>query len=836
MKLSICGLYLSLPGIAGMDEYAAAVYRGTPVSGAPFVATEAEMFLEALHELQPTSRHCGLITIQGSRIIAAAAARYQRTLGSISEIPPGDPLPDWAEICPLHCDVSAAGIPISAALRQAEVWLSGGEVEEVLILGIAQSTALSELLAQANLPIAATPGFSLGRGAGICPAGGWAAIRLRLGTESPDSQNPPSLATIQAHAHLERSGTALKPHIVPMFVHPLLVESAAREALGSAGWQPDQVGYLDVMASGFGPVDVVELSGLAHVYGDGKAGAALGSSQNLTGYHPALDGIMGIIQAVTLLGHRFLPPVSGWNGPQEKLGKICEPFHVPIQPVPWFQRSGKPGRSAGVSRMGWDGSAAHILLTETETRRPQQASFLVRQPAEQLFLFSAETADQLLEKVDESLTIEQDVFACQDLAQESVSAYQQHSQLPFTLALVAGSPTELMREIRSAARGIRASLQNGSLWQSPNGSTFTPDPLGAKAEIAFVYPGAFNSYPGLGRDLLTLFPRLWDVSEQFTSDMARMTQAHLLYPQRSTPFSGAEMAAIEQELVGDAAAMIISGSLYAMLFTRILRDDFRIHPRHVFGYSLGEIGMLYALGIWSEADFAGERLKASPIFHDQLTRSHTIVAANWGLPPGAPPPAWENYFLMASPEQVREAMHGLERLYLTHINTPRQTVVAGDARACQELLARLKCMSVRAPYDFALHCPAMAAAQGELTRLLTLPVDPVQSDVQMYTALGHRPIPMQSEKTASTIAEMLCSPLDFLSLVRSVRANGAQVFLELGPNANCSRWIEESLKGEKVLAAGINRRGVSDWLSLLRLLARLAAHRIPMDLSPLAAR
>ena len=86
---------------------------------------------------------------------------------------------------------------------------------------------------------------------------------------------------------------------------------------------------------------------------------------------------------------------------------------------------------------------------------------------------------------------------------------------------------------------------------------------------------------------------------------------------------------------------------------------------------------------------------------------------------------------------------------------------------------------------------------------------------------------------AEKVASMLISCLDFPTLVRQVYADGARVFIELGANANCSRWIEDTLKGSPFVSVAINRKGADDYTSILRMLARLVSHRVPLDLSPL---
>jgi PfaB family protein len=282
--------------------------------------------------------------------------------------------------------------------------------------------------------------------------------------------------------------------------------------------------------------------------------------------------------------------------------------------------------------------------------------------------------------------------------------------------------------------------------------------------------------------------------------------------------------------------MITSGSMISILYTMILRDVFKIRPATAFGYSLGEIGMLFSCGIWDQADAISARLRASPLFQQRISGPMNAVRDCWGLPQSRverlDEPIWANYFLMTTAENVTAALSNEPRAYLTHINTPRQVVIGGDPEACQRVIAALKCTSLRAPFDFALHCEAMRSEAAEFTDLLTWPVAATPS-TRLYSAAGHEPLPINPPAIASRISSMLCSRLDFPTLVRRTYVDGAKVFIELGANANCSKWIEDILKNETAVSAAINRKGVDDHLAIVRLLAKLVTQRVPLDLSPL---
>jgi acyl transferase domain-containing protein len=72
--------------------------------------------------------------------------------------------------------------------------------------------------------------------------------------------------------------------------------------------------------------------------------------------------------------------------------------------------------------------------------------------------------------------------------------------------ILGNTPEDQLREIEYAITGIPESAEQSTDWRTPAGSTFSPVPQGKTGSITFVYPGAFNSYPGVGQDLFKLIP------------------------------------------------------------------------------------------------------------------------------------------------------------------------------------------------------------------------------------------------------------------------------------------------------------------------------------------
>jgi 3-hydroxymyristoyl/3-hydroxydecanoyl-(acyl carrier protein) dehydratase len=78
---------------------------------------------------------------------------------------------------------------------------------------------------------------------------------------------------------------------------------------------------------------------------------------------------------------------------------------------------------------------------------------------------------------------------------------------------------------------------------------------------------------------------------------------------------------------------------------------------------------------------------------------------------------------------------------------------------------------------------------------------------------------------------MTCAPVDFTRLVDRVYEDGARIFVEVGPQRTCTRWIDKILGDRPHAAMAIDRKNAPDALSILGVLAGLVSHQMPVDLS-----
>ncbi len=281
--------------------------------------------------------------------------------------------------------------------------------------------------------------------------------------------------------------------------------------------------------------------------------------------------------------------------------------------------------------------------------------------------------------------------------------------------------------------------------------------------------------------------------------------------------------------------MLESGLGFAALFTELMRDYFQVQPQCTFGYSLGEISMLCAQDVWTNYDQGSNILNSSPLFGTRLSGPKNAVREYWGLPQGQDHQGgdfWSTYVLMAPVSRVMEYLKHENRVYLTHINTPKEVVIAGDTQACLRVIKTLNCDALRAPADHVLHCKAMSSEYHELIKLNTLPIQKVP-DTVFYSAAEYKPIAIESHSIGRNLAKGLCQQLNFPRLVSQVYEDGTRIFIEAGAGSTCSRWIGEILKQKEHVTAVLNKRGVDDHTSIFRVLAKLVSHQVSLDLSSL---
>ncbi len=615
------------------------------------------------------------------------------------------------------------------------------------------------------------------------------------------------------------------------------VEDACNKAFDTAEIKNKDISYLEVFGSGISQEDEAEIDGLLRAYPSGanKLNCAIGSVKANIGHAYVASGIASLIKTALCLYYRYLPATPKWTGVKDIKKWENSSFYVVPESRPWFLNPDTEKRTAAINSIGIDGTYAHLIISEEPNKQDRSSRFLQQMPL-QLFAIAGKNREDLLQQVDNLQNVVNEGTSLPLAAKRTFADYQKCSQENYTLVILARNVKELAREIEAAIKGINNAFDKGEEWQTPLGSYFTAKPLGKKGEVAFIYPAAVNSYLGIGRNLFRLFPEVHDdiILQNLDSRVSHVEK--LVYPRSLNKLSSRELEALEKQLLDDSSAMFENEIVVARLLSKVLQDNFQVKPKFAFGYSLGEVSMMSAIGIWNQFGQMSNALNTSTLFGDRLSGAKNCVREFWQLPPVEKSPDnnfWCNYVLIATPSQVREAIAAENRVYLTQINTPEEVVIAGEPAACERVIKKLGCNAFRAPFDHVIHCEAMASEHEEIATVNTLPIQENQQNLILYSAAKYAPIELESKAIAEGIATGLCKELDFPRLVNQVYSDGAKIFIETGAGNVCSRWIDKNLSDKEHMTIALNRRGLDDHSSILKALAKLTSHQVDLDLSPL---
>ncbi|MGK5094212.1 PfaB family protein [Deltaproteobacteria bacterium TL4] len=731
---------------------------------------------------------------------------------------------------PLTPKVFSKEVSTFTALQHAERLLAKSDVEAVVIGAVYLVEAPQPPYYQRNTDASAPRKHKMGLDLEMqemCIGEGAGAVVVKL---QDQAQQKHRIYCVIEAVHVEGYQNTPKS-----FLNIEKVASTCRQAYESLNIVPSDIGYIEVSSHGIKEEDQTEILGLSEVYGDAseKMTCALGSVKANIGHTLNTAEMASLIKVSLCLYHRFLPGVPQWAGPRDPEIWKATPFYVPAESRTWYVNAQTPRRIAALNTIKASGVVGHVVVSEDSQRTSSMNHYLAEMAFSCLPIAGDDSAQisaqltQLKQRLESRSSLKL-------VIQEAFSKYQKHAKAPYTLALVGETQQELLKEIQFMLKGIDLAFEKKAEWKTPRGSYFTANPLSAKGKIAFVYPGVGSAYIGLGQDLFHMCPPIYDAFSKLTPDVGGLLKEQILYPRTRRPLTEEEVKALGHQLRRNIASISECGIGFSVLYTLMLRECFGLKPHSAFGYSMGEAGMLTSLGAWVNPGQLSHKLKVSPTFTDRLSGSLEAVREHWNLngPQVPAPKLWECFTVQTSPQHVLDSIKGEARVYMTLINTPNEVVIAGDPQQCLTVIERLQCKHFPLRLPLAIHCGPTHLEYQRLVDLYSLPVFP-KPDIKFYSSSCYQPIPFSSHAIAHSIAKAFCDPVDFPRLIHHLYHDEHRIFIEMGAGQNCCNWIDEVLKDKEHIAIPMNVKGQKDQSTLVRTLAKLLSHRVPVNLEPL---
>lgn len=565
-----------------------------------------------------------------------------------------------------------------------------------------------------------------------------------------------------------------------------------------------------------------------------------------------------LAQAVEALSHRSLKGIEPMLDATDAVQLTEQQVEKPVKTAEngyWFTKPHQ-ARVLSLNLLGnllgkapQDQTAQSLILT--------QGTRLIAQPllnANRLLIpISGNTLESLTAKLSQ-LIDSLDLSAClpdtnwlSTQGSDWFKRYQAKDEL--ALVLMAGSLEELMQEAKAMRAYIEKTQQTPAptpsanlAFKTPAGSYFTASPLGDTG-LTFVYPGVGTVYPNMFSDLHGYFPELYRELER-EGDLTAMLQAETIY-QGATYAKTAVNVSVKDAAEMSLSQLAISGVGASYLFTQLLTRVFTIQPQLALGYSMGEAAMWASLDIWQTPHALINATQNSAIFNQEISGPLLAVRRDWQLSEDAPL-VWNSFLVRASRAEINPLLADFPRVYLA-IEQGDTCILAGSEASCLQLLKRLNKRGIASNKVTAMHTsPSQSqhsAIQGFYT--LGLQANACETQVRFISAAQQSAVSIDSQSIAKSIADTFCAPLNFTALINTAYHQGARLFVEVGADRQTSTLIDKigrqlelgadgiQTQEQPILAMACNAKGSDTITSLLKCLAQLISHRVPLSLAPL---
>ncbi|MGI2147692.1 PfaB family protein [Shewanella baltica] len=415
-----------------------------------------------------------------------------------------------------------------------------------------------------------------------------------------------------------------------------------------------------------------------------------------------------------------------------------------------------------------------------------------------------------------------------------------HANAPLALVLMAASIDDLKLEAKAMLTALESDAirHHGQHFKTPAGSCFTARPLG-DAGLTFVYPGVGTVYANMFNNLHEYFPALYHQLER-EGDLSAMLQSPQIYAANVKTAAGMSLS-----------QQAISGVGASYLFTKLLTQVFNIKPKMALGYSMGEAAMWASLDVWQTPHAMINATENSDIFNHAISGELTAVRRAWQLADNEAI-VWNSFVVRADSHEIKALLPEFPRAYLA-ITQGDTCVIAGCETSCQALLAKLGKRGIAANRVTAMHTAPAMLVHGQVQDFYTQALKPEalkpkalkaaaqDLPIRFISAAQTAPVTVDSHSIGRAIADTFCSPLDFSALIHNATEQGARLFVEVGADRQTSTLIDkishahasQSTANAATAAIACNAKGADAITSLLKCLAQLISHRVPLSLTPL---
>ncbi|MBB6498059.1 type I polyketide synthase [Pedobacter cryoconitis] len=552
---------------------------------------------------------------------------------------------------------------------------------------------------------------------------------------------------------------------------------ALERAYDQAGITPSVVGLVEAHGTGTVVGDKTELSALTDkfIQAGAIAGQAhLGSVKTQIGHTKCAAGLAGLIKASLAVYHGVKPPTIHLKNPNSYYNSATSPFAFHTEAGLWMDEK----RYAGVSAFGFGGTNFHAVIESDHTANPSFSA--LRSWPSELFVFRGDNYEEAKSKLTAVKTL-LDSNAQIDLKDIAYSLAMVNDK-PIQLCIVADRPEDLIMKVELTLSGIE--------------SKDTYALKKREGKVAFMFPGQGSQRINMARDLFVIFPEMRDLLK----DLPHYEK--VLFP--NAVFNAASLNKQKENIKDTRMAQPLLG-IVDLAIANFLRT-LGIVPDMVAGHSYGELPALCFAGAFAEDQLVALSAARAIAILEAVEDGDTgaMVAVN------------------AKQEDLLKVIADLNDVYIVNYNSPMQSVLAGSTPAIQhltEVLREARISFRQLEVACAFHSPLVAKSKGLYQQVLeNVTFNDLELPVWSNTTAQEYPVGAREIKERLT--DHLIKPVKFVDQVQQMYADGARIFIEVGPGKVLSGLTKACLgKDELILHAEDNGQN-----KLTHLLCMLATY------------
>ncbi|MBL4657530.1 MAG: acyltransferase domain-containing protein, partial [Flavobacteriales bacterium] len=570
---------------------------------------------------------------------------------------------------------------------------------------------------------------------------------------------------------------------------------AMNRAYEEAGFEASTVGLIEAHGTGTVAGDLSEGKSMKMVFSDNNpelGHIALGSVKSQIGHTKAAAGVAGIIKASLALHHKVLPGTINVTRPKPDMEIETTPFYLNSETRPWFAKSSKTPRRAGVSAFGFGGVNVHVAMEEfseehTENYRVHSLNKMILVHA-----ISAHDLDTELRNRVESLQGEGAVKAFDALAK-----YSQEETIPKInprVGFVASDVADAVKKFEIAIKMLGEKKDEMS-WEHPiEGIWFRASALNNKDKVVALFSGQGSQYVNMGNSLACAYPTIRTSFQKANELFESRKEAPLTDRVYPVPvFNDEDRDQQDENLRQTQFAQPAIGALSVGMYKLFSHEGFS--PDFYAGHSFGELTALWAAGAMDDDVYyklAKSRGDAMALKGDGDTGSMLAVQGKL--------------------EDIQAKIAAYADVQVANINSGKQIILGGATDSLKALKDKLeheglapKMLRVSA----AFHTPFVAHAhQPFADAIAKAKFQGVSKPV--YSNTTGKKYNIRAPKIKETLSKHMLSPVLFKEQVENMYADGARVFIEFGPRNILTNLVRDILGDQQHITVALNANPKKD--------------------------